>query len=101
MKVRHMATAIRHDAGFIVRNGRRMLAHTFRGSTWRSAVGLESMRDAFRRYRGIRQRERDYLDWPDPLNGVSLSTGRGLSTTPAAAFDHATMGELSTPALPL
>jgi radical SAM superfamily enzyme YgiQ (UPF0313 family) len=101
MKVRHMATAIRHDAGFIVRNGGRMLAHTFRGSTWRSAVGLESMRDVFRRYRAIRQRERDYLDWPDPLNGASMPATRGLSTARPAAFDHATTGELSTPALPL
>ena len=101
MKVRHMATAIRHDAGFILRNGRRMLAHTFRGSTWRSAAGLESARETFRRYRTIRQHERTYLDWPDPLHGQSLSAGSGLSTTATAAFDGATTGELSTPALRL
>jgi radical SAM superfamily enzyme YgiQ (UPF0313 family) len=100
MKVRHMATAIRHDAGFILRNGRRMLAHTFRGSTWRSAAGLETARDTFRRYRTIRQHERKYLDWPDPLHGQSLSAGSGLSTT-TAALDRAATGELSTPALPL
>jgi radical SAM superfamily enzyme YgiQ (UPF0313 family) len=67
MKVRHMAVAVRHDPGFVLRNGRRMLAHTFRGSTWRSAIGLESSREAFRRYRTIRRAERKYLDWPDPL----------------------------------
>jgi hypothetical protein len=43
-----------------------MFAHTFRGSTWRSALGLESARAAFSRYRMLRQRERVYLDWPDP-----------------------------------
>jgi hypothetical protein len=67
MKVRHMATAVRHDPGFVLRNGCRLLAHTFRGTTWRSALGLESAHDVFRRYRAIRSREREYLDWPDPL----------------------------------
>jgi anaerobic magnesium-protoporphyrin IX monomethyl ester cyclase len=66
MKVRHMATVVRHDPGFLLRNGYRMLAHTFRGTTWRSALGLETARDVFRRYRAIRSREREYLDWPDP-----------------------------------
>src|SRR5678815_3722625 len=67
MKVRHMPTALRHHPLFVVRNARRMMAHTFRGTTWRSLVGLESSRDSFRRYRQIRARERQYLDWPDPL----------------------------------
>jgi radical SAM superfamily enzyme YgiQ (UPF0313 family) len=66
MKVRHMAAAVRHDPSFVLRNGRHMFAHTFRGSTWRSALGLESARAAFSRYRMLRQRERVYLDWPDP-----------------------------------
>ena len=66
MKVRHMAKAFRHDPGFVLRNGRRMFAHTFRGSTWRSAMGLESGRATFSRYHAIRRRERDYVDWPDP-----------------------------------
>ncbi len=66
MKVRHMATAIQHDPAFVIRNGRRMFAHTFRGSTWRSAFGFEEDRTAFSRYRAIRQGERDYIDWPDP-----------------------------------
>jgi radical SAM superfamily enzyme YgiQ (UPF0313 family) len=69
LKVRHMPVAFRHDPGFILRNGPRMLAHTFRGTTWRSIVGLESARDVFTRYRAIRERERDYVDWPDPLSG--------------------------------
>jgi anaerobic magnesium-protoporphyrin IX monomethyl ester cyclase len=67
MKVRHVPTALRLHPGFIVRNALRMMAHTFRGTTWRSLIGLESSRETFRRYRQIRARERHYLDWPDPL----------------------------------
>jgi radical SAM superfamily enzyme YgiQ (UPF0313 family) len=67
MKVRHMSSAFWHDPGFVLRNGYRMLAHTFRGATWKTVVGLESARVAFARYRAIRARERQYIDWPDPL----------------------------------
>ena len=67
MKVRHLPAAFRHDPGFVLRNGRRMLAHTFRGTSWRSALGFETALDVFRRYRGIRHQERTYVDWPDPL----------------------------------
>src|SRR4029453_5352969 len=42
MKVRPMPAAFRHDPAYIMRNAPRMLAHTFRGSTWRSALGLEN-----------------------------------------------------------
>jgi radical SAM superfamily enzyme YgiQ (UPF0313 family) len=88
MKVRHMATVVWHDPGFVLRNGARMLAHTFRGTTWRSATGLERARDVFRRYRTIRSREREYLDWPDPLDGtaaaVDFSRSNDASLSPAA-----------------
>jgi anaerobic magnesium-protoporphyrin IX monomethyl ester cyclase len=67
MKVRHMRRVFAHDPWFVLRNGRRMLAHTFRGSTWRSSLGLESSWAVFERYRRIRATERAYLDWPDPL----------------------------------
>jgi radical SAM superfamily enzyme YgiQ (UPF0313 family) len=67
MKVRHIPAVIRHDTWFVLRNWYGMLAHTFRGSSWRSALGLESGRDVFRRYRQIRAREREYLAWQDPL----------------------------------
>ena len=80
MKVRHMATVVRHDPAFVLRHGGRMLAHTFRGTTWRSAVGLEGARDAFRRYRTIRGREREYLDWPDPLDGTPVAPSLGPGT---------------------
>jgi radical SAM superfamily enzyme YgiQ (UPF0313 family) len=82
MKVRHMPVVFRHDPGFVMRNGRRMLAHTFRGSTWRSVLGLEDPRAAFRRYRAIRAREREYLDWPDP---TAASTVAGAARELVAA----------------
>ena len=71
MKVRHMSAAFRHDPTFVLRHARQMLAHTFRGTTWRSAIGLESAREVFSRYRAIRSRERDYVDWPDPMPALS------------------------------
>jgi radical SAM superfamily enzyme YgiQ (UPF0313 family) len=70
MKVRHIPAVFKHDPLFVLKNGRRMLAHTFRGATWRSLLGLESDRDVFSRYRNIRQRERQYVDWPDPFPGA-------------------------------
>ena len=73
MKVRHLPAVLRHDPGFVLRHAPRMLAHTFRGSTWRSALGLESARKVFQRYRQIRARERHYLDWPDPIAAPTLA----------------------------
>jgi radical SAM superfamily enzyme YgiQ (UPF0313 family) len=74
MKVRHLPAVLRHDPVFVLRHGRRMLAHTFRGTTWRSVLGLESSREVFQRYRAIRAREREYLDWPDPAAGSGSNT---------------------------
>jgi anaerobic magnesium-protoporphyrin IX monomethyl ester cyclase len=68
MKVRHMPKALLHDPRFVLRNAGRMLAHTFRGSSWRSMLGLVSARAVFERYKEIRARERNYVDWPDPLD---------------------------------
>jgi len=45
----------------VLRNAPTLLAHTFRGATWRSMIGLQSSRDTFRRYKAIRQREREYV----------------------------------------
>jgi anaerobic magnesium-protoporphyrin IX monomethyl ester cyclase len=64
MKVRHMPAAFRHDPWFVARNAGRMLSHTFRGSSWRTWVGLEDEREAFRRYKAIRRREREYVPAP-------------------------------------
>jgi hypothetical protein len=62
LKVRHMASIFFHSPGFLLRNGGRMLAHTFRGSSfWRSLLGLEDERQAFARYRAMRRAEREYV----------------------------------------
>jgi radical SAM superfamily enzyme YgiQ (UPF0313 family) len=61
MKTRHMPAVIAHDPIFVLRNWRKMLAHTFRGSSVKSALGLESDRKVFERYRAIRSAERVYL----------------------------------------
>jgi len=84
MKVRHIRSVVRHDPAFVLRNGHRMFAHTFRGSTWRTAVGLEGARDAFRRYRAIRSREREYMDWPDP----PVTTCETRDAAPPAMTKH-------------
>jgi len=61
MKMRHFPAAARHSPGFVLRHGPAMFAHTFRGSTWKSALGLESEQRVFERYREIRKAEREYL----------------------------------------
>ena len=82
MKVRHLPAVLRHDPWFVLKNGGQMLAHTFRGSTWRSVAGLESARTTFARYREIRRRERNYVDWPDPLETTRPET-RPQPATPS------------------
>ena len=67
MKCRHLPAAFAHDPAFVLRHGLEMCRHTFRGSSWRTWLGLESEREAFRRYRAIRQDEREYLpEQPGP-----------------------------------
>jgi anaerobic magnesium-protoporphyrin IX monomethyl ester cyclase len=61
MKLRHMPAACRHDPWFVVRNAPEMLAHTYRGCTLRSVLGLENNRKAFERYKAIRGQERVYV----------------------------------------
>ena len=61
MKVRHMPAALRHDPWFVVLHAPQMLAHTFRGCTLRSVLGLEDVRKAFERYKAIRGQEREYI----------------------------------------
>jgi hypothetical protein len=61
MKVRHMPAALCHDPWFVVRHAPEMLAHTFRGCTLRSVLGLEDDRKAFGRYKVIRRQEREYV----------------------------------------
>jgi radical SAM superfamily enzyme YgiQ (UPF0313 family) len=78
MKVRHLPVVIAHDPGFVARYGLRMLRHTFRGTTVRTWLGLESERDAFRRYKAIRRAEREYV----PAAGAAAG-GRVCATPPA------------------
>jgi radical SAM superfamily enzyme YgiQ (UPF0313 family) len=61
MKARHMPAALLRNPRFVLRNAHRMFAHTYRGSTLKSFLGLEDQRKAFARYRTIRAAERIYL----------------------------------------
>jgi len=61
IKMGHIPVALRHDPGFVLFKGWKMLFHTFRGSSIRSVLGLESDRKVFERYRKIRQAEREYV----------------------------------------
>jgi hypothetical protein len=78
MKVRHLPAAVAHDPGFVARHGLQMLRHTFRGTTLKTWLRLESERDAFRRYKEIRRAERDYFGadvLPQPP--TTTTTGAG------------------------
>jgi anaerobic magnesium-protoporphyrin IX monomethyl ester cyclase len=61
MKVQHVPAALWHDPGFVLLRGWKMLAHTFRGSSIRSVLGLETAKQVFERYREIRRAEREYV----------------------------------------
>ena len=61
MKVRHLPSVLRRYPGFVLTHWPAMMRHTFRGSSWKTWLGLESARTAFGRYRTIRQAERQYL----------------------------------------
>jgi radical SAM superfamily enzyme YgiQ (UPF0313 family) len=61
MKVHHIPSVLRHDPWFVITQTPKMLAHTFRGSSIRSTLGLEDQRKAFQRYKAIRRVEREYV----------------------------------------
>jgi radical SAM superfamily enzyme YgiQ (UPF0313 family) len=61
MKTRHMKSVLRAYPRFVARNWWRMMRHTFRGSSWKTWVGLETERVAFQRYKAIRRAEREYF----------------------------------------
>jgi anaerobic magnesium-protoporphyrin IX monomethyl ester cyclase len=77
MKVRHFPIALWHDPWYVARHARRMFQHTFRGCTWRTMLGLEDERVAFRRYRALRKQEREFLPElvtpPTPNVGVQAA----------------------------
>jgi hypothetical protein len=61
MKVAHFPVALVRNPKFVLRQGFKMLLHTFRGCTLRTLLGLEDERKAFARYRSIRAAERAYV----------------------------------------
>jgi anaerobic magnesium-protoporphyrin IX monomethyl ester cyclase len=61
MKLRHFPVALRHSPWFVLRNSAKMLAHTLRGNTLKSLLGLEDEHKAFERYQLIRKAERVYI----------------------------------------
>jgi radical SAM superfamily enzyme YgiQ (UPF0313 family) len=61
MKTAHIPAVIAKEPWFVLKYWWPMLAHTFRGSTLRSAFGLESDRKVFARYKALRAQERVYL----------------------------------------
>ncbi len=58
MKLRHFWPTLSHSPGFVLKHGPAMLRHTFRGSSLRSILGLETDRQVFTRYQAIRRMER-------------------------------------------
>ena len=64
MKLRHFPTALAHSPRFVLSHAAAMMAHTFRGSSLRSVLGLESQRAVFERYRAMRRAERAAI-WDD------------------------------------
>jgi anaerobic magnesium-protoporphyrin IX monomethyl ester cyclase len=61
MKVRHVPSVLRRYPSFVFKNARSMFSFTFRGSTWKTFLGLEDERLAFKRYQALRVQERTYL----------------------------------------
>jgi radical SAM superfamily enzyme YgiQ (UPF0313 family) len=80
MKVQHLPVVLKHDPAFVLAHALRMLRHTFRGATLRTWLGLESERDAFRRYKAIRRAEREFFP-----GGGGAEARPGQHTEPEAA----------------
>nr|ADC36064.1 Fe-S protein radical SAM family protein [uncultured bacterium 213] len=82
MKMKHLPATFLHSPMFVLANGLRMLAHTFAGTTLRSAVGLEEESAVFARFRARRRAERDYIRAEPPGNQPAareVSDGAGLA----------------------
>ena len=76
MKLRHVPAAFRHSPRFVLAHAGRMLAHTFTGTTWQSAIGLEPPEAVFARFRAARRREREAMgrSLPDVAGAVPPAT---------------------------
>ncbi len=68
MKVKHLWPVLVHSPWFVLRHGHEMLAHTFRGVSWRSLLGLE---DRARRLRAIQGH---------PADGKALSLDHDVAS---------------------
>jgi radical SAM superfamily enzyme YgiQ (UPF0313 family) len=80
IKLQHFPSVLFHSPGFVLRNGWRMLRHTFAGSSVRSILGLENERTVFERFRATRRNERDYVRAEVPtLPGVPTQDGLQIS----------------------
>ena len=84
MKVRHMPTVLRARSVVRAPARHRMLAHTFRGTGWKSVLGLESSRTVFRRYKAIRERSATISTGPT-LSGERIPARVSCSISPSAA----------------
>ena len=61
LKLISSPAAFAHSPLFLLRDAPKMFAHTFRGSTIRSFLGLEDERKAFQRFQAIRRTESAYV----------------------------------------
>jgi radical SAM superfamily enzyme YgiQ (UPF0313 family) len=61
MKLGHFPFVFLHSPRFVLRHGTKMVAHILRGMTLKTLLGLEDEHVAFKRYRAIRQAERNYI----------------------------------------
>jgi len=62
MKVRHMRAVLKTRPGFLLRNWRTMLTHTFRGGSFvKALLGSRTSDGRSPRYRAIRKAERLYV----------------------------------------
>lgn len=61
MKMAHFPIALFRNPKFVLKQGFKMMRHTFRGCTLRTLLKMEDERKAFQRYRDIRRQERVYI----------------------------------------
>ena len=74
MKLGHLPAVLRTYPKFVATHWPMMLRHTFRGSSWRTWLGLEPERAAFARYKQLRSREREYMGSALPSDAASGPT---------------------------
>jgi anaerobic magnesium-protoporphyrin IX monomethyl ester cyclase len=94
MKLRHFPAVLAHSPWFVLPNARRMLDHTFTGSTVKSMLGLENDEDVFARFRAARRRAREAIGRGLPEHAISASlVPPGPSAVEAPESGHAVVGQ--------